>query len=372
MKPVFIQESNMITPLGYNLDQNFEAVYNKQSGIQPYIIHPNLGTHNIARIDDKSLPTLYQSLPIENNISRIEKLAITALAPLFPEGKKASPHSLLILSTTKGNIQAIANQNITGSYIPSLATNIANLFGFQKDPIVLSNACVSGLMALSLAKRYLQMDLVKEVYVLAVDEISIFVQSGFHSLQALSPDPCRPYDKNRKGLNLGEAAVACRVSTEKKNDSIRIAGDANINDANHISGPSRMGEGLYLSIQNAMKEALIQVKNIDYIVGHGTATIYNDEMESIAFHRIGLSDTPLAGYKAYYGHTLGASGLLETALLAACMRKNYLLPTLNFEHIGTSQRLNVITNGETHPIRTALKTASGFAGTNTALILTKE
>src|SRR5690606_3579139 len=106
----------------------------------------------------------------------------------------------------------------------------------------------------------------------------------------------RPYDRDRQGVNLGEAAVACHVSCKKTENSIRLAGDANINDANHISCPSRTGEGLFLSIDNALKEAKLRAEEIDFIVGHGTATLYNDEMEAIAFNRACLAQVPLSGF----------------------------------------------------------------------------
>src|SRR5690606_2495520 len=196
--------------------------------------------------------------------------------------------------------------------------------------------------------------------------------SGFQSFQAMSNEPCKPYDADRTGVNLGEAAVAVFVSNEDRTESVQILGDANINDANHISGPSRTGEGLFLSIRKALEEAQISAEDIDYIVGHGTATIYNDEMEAIAFNRADLSTVPLASYKGNYGHTLGASGLLECVLLVECMRRNLLLPSKGFQVLGTSQPIEVLTVERKCNIQIALKTASGFGGTNTALILSKD
>lgn len=371
MKPVFLQESHIISPIGIGTEENFLSVHQGISGIQPKTIHPVLGTTYIAQIEDSLLQDIFSSLALQEQSSRIEKMAIATLDPIV-KNKKPIANSLLILSTTKANVQELSYNPQHGNNIPELAARLAKHFGFLNPPIVLSNACVSGVMALSLAKRYLQMGLCEEAYVLAFDEISVFIQSGFHAFQALSPEPCKPYDKDRKGLNLGEAAVACRVSLEKHPDSLRIAGDANINDANHISGPSRTGEGLYISITKALQEASLQPKDIEYIVAHGTATLYNDEMEATAFHRCGLSPIPVASYKANYGHTLGASGLLETVLMATCLRKGYLLPTKNFKDLGTSKAIHVLNDGLQKDISIALKTASGFAGTNTALILVKE
>lgn len=371
MKQAYIHESNIISPLGFTTDENFEAVRAGKTGIQKLKLNGILDEVFISSVNEDHVEALFARLSLTSASSRIEKLAIAALFPLIQD-RKSLENSLLIVSTTKGNVKALAENDTKASDIPTLAKNIANYFGFQKEPLIISNACVSGLMALSIAKRFLQLGLFEEVYIVAFDEVSTFVQSGFNSFQAVSSEACRPYDQDRSGVSLGEAAVACRVSTERQPDSIRIAGDANINDANHISGPSRTGEGLFLSIQKALDEAQLRAEDIDYIVGHGTATIYNDEMEAIAFNRADLSTVPLASYKGNYGHTLGASGLLECVLLVECMRRNLLLPSKGFQVLGTSQPIEVLTVERKCDIQIALKTASGFGGTNTALILSKD
>ena len=152
----------------------------------------------------------------------------------------------------------------------------------------------------------------------------------------------------------------------------RITGDASANDANHISGPSRTGEGLYISIQNALKEAKLNNDQIDYITAHGTATPYNDEMEAIAFNRAGLQDVPVNSLKGYYGHTLGASALIETLIAKHCLVHNELFASLGFEALGVSESINVIAKNSKKEIKRVLKTASGFGGCNVALIIEKE
>jgi len=370
MKKVYLQDNNILSPLGFTTAANFDAVFAGETSIKEHSIHPKLGSSYVSMFDQDQLAIFFNQLGINNDSSRIEKLAIAALKPLI-DRKTPGRKSLLVVSTTKGNIKALADSDEIDTYIPSLAKHIAKYFGFDTEPLTLSNACVSGLMALSLAKRYIQMGMFDDAYIVAFDEVSAFVQSGFQSFQAISTEACRPYDKLRKGVSLGEAATACYISTEENNDSIQIAADSSINDANHISGPSRTGEGLFLSIQKAMQEAAISADQIDYIVGHGTATLYNDEMEAIAFNRAGLGNTPLASYKGNYGHTLAASGLLECILMATCLRQDTLLASKGFESLGTSEYINVLVNNMEAPIRTALKTASGFGGTNTALLLMK-
>ncbi|MEG1377362.1 MAG: beta-ketoacyl synthase N-terminal-like domain-containing protein, partial [Myroides sp.] len=279
--------------------------------------------------------------------------------------------SVLILSTTKGNIDALANNDLNGAFIDQLAKNINSYFGFKTDSIVVSKACTSGVVALSVAKRFIEMEQFTNAYVVAVDELTPFVVSGFQSFQAMSSEPCKPYDADRSGVNLGEAAVAVFVSNENRTESIQILGDANINDANHISGPSRTGEGLFLSIEKALNEAQIASNQIDYISAHGTATLFNDEMEAVAFNRLNLQNVPTNSLKGYFGHTLGASGLLETVITIESLKNNVLIPSFGYQQQGTTQQINIITKKESKALKTALKTASGFGGSNSAMILVK-
>jgi 3-oxoacyl-[acyl-carrier-protein] synthase-1 len=187
----------------------------------------------------------------------------------------------------------------------------------------------------------------------------------------MSDAPCQPYSANRTGVNLGEATAAVLVTSEKEHAKVEIVGDGSINDANHISGPSRTGEGLFRSIQSAMNEANITSSTIDYISAHGTATPFNDEMEAIAFNRLGLQQVPVNSLKGYYGHTLGASGLLETVIGIESMLQNKLFVSLGFDDMGVSEPINVIQNNEEKTVQYFLKTASGFGGCNTAVVFKK-
>jgi 3-oxoacyl-[acyl-carrier-protein] synthase I len=139
----------------------------------------------------------------------------------------------------------------------------------------------------------------------------------------------------------------------------------------YISGPSRTGEGLYRSIENALQEANIKPEVVDYISAHGTATPFNDEMEAIALNRLGLQNTPINSLKGYYGHTLGASGLLETVIGIESVTKNTLFVSLGFDEMGMSQPINVIEKNQDKNIHYFLKTASGFGGCNTAVVFEK-
>lgn len=378
MKEIYITDYNCITPLGFDVSSNWNALLEGESGVALHKVIENQEPFYASKIDSEKLEeefTKHFESVQNNNFTRLEKMFLLSLKPLV-ERHLISDETAFILSTTKGNISLLKNKNTLpeGILLSDLAQKIADFFEFKTKPIVVSNACVSGVMALAVAKNMILSGKYKNAFVIAGDEISEFVISGFNSFQAIGSGICKPYDKNRDGINLGEAAAAVYITSETgKNEkfSFKISGDSAINDANHISGPSRTGDGLYASIKNAMTEAQVSAEQIDFISAHGTATIYNDEMEAIAFNRAELQNIPLHSLKVYYGHCLGASGLLETIISMESALHKTLLPSKNFEDIGTSQSLNIIKENQPAEIRYILKTASGFGGCNAAVVLEK-
>ncbi len=384
MKEVFITDYNCVTPLGFDVFSNWNALLKGKSGVALHKVIENHDPFYVSMIDSEKLEeefTEHFESEQNNSFTRLEKMFLLSLEPLV-ERHSISDETALILSTTKGNINLLKNkENLPeGVFLSALAQKIADFFGFKTKPIVVSNACVSGVMAIAVAKNMIQAGKYKDAFVIAGDEISEFVISGFNSFQAIGSGICKPYDKNRDGINLGEAAAAVYITDchsdegkipQNEKFSFKISGDSAVNDANHISGPSRTGDGLFASIKNAMTEAQVSAEEIDFISAHGTATLYNDEMEAIAFNRAELQNIPLNSLKPYYGHCLGASGLLESIISMECALKKTLIPSKNFEDIGTSQSLNIIKENQPLEIRYILKTASGFGGCNAAVVLEK-
>lgn len=369
---VYISETNCITPLGFDVQSNIDAVLNGKSGISVSDKYPMFPNVLLGEISDEEINRRFSAISSDTDFTRLEKLLILVLYPIV-KGKKITDKSVLVLSTTKGNITLLENQksDVSEANLGKLAQKTAHFFGFTTEPVVVSNACVSGVLALSVAKRMLQFSDYKEVFVVAGDEISEFVISGFNSFQAMSDELCRPYDKDRKGINLGEAVASAYLSKEEKPRSVKILGEGSVNDANHISGPSRTGEGLFRSMQSAFKEAGILPEQVGFISAHGTATLYNDEMEAIAFNRMNMSEIPIFSLKANYGHTLGASGLLETVISIEALHQNKILPSLGFKESGVSKPITVFTEFQNKEINYFLKTASGFGGCNTAVLFKK-
>ena len=376
IREVFITETNCITPLGFTLETNIQNIENGVSGIR---LHENLGlmktSFYASIIDDEILNSAFAKVSKSDDFTRLEKMMILALQPIVEKSKDSlNSKTGLILSTTKGNITALKNQtqeNLKSAQLSELAKKVFSFFGFQTEPIVVSNACVSGILAISVAKRLVQSEMYDNVLIVAGDEVSEFVLSGFTSFQAISDLPCKPYSKNRTGVTLGEATTAVLVSANAKNAKVKIIGDGSINDANHISGPSRTGEGLFRSIKSAVEEAKINPNQIDYISAHGTATPFNDEMEGIAINRIGLENVPVNSLKGFYGHTLGASGLLETVIGIESTLRNKLYFSMGFDETNLSQPIAIIEKNKNKEINYFLKTASGFGGCNTAIVFEK-
>ena len=377
-KEIYITDYNCVTPLGFDVESNWKALLEGKSGVALHKIIDNQEAFFVSKIDSDKLEEEFSKLfdfAQSDNFTRLEKMFLLSLKPLV-ERHQISDETALIVATAKGNIRLLKNESTLpeGVYLSKLAQKLADFFEFKTKPIVVSNACVSGVMAISVAKNMIQAGKYKDAFVVAGDEISEFVISGFNSFQAIGSEPCRPYDKNRNGINLGEATASVYITSELNQSEkfrFQVLGDSAINDANHISGPSRTGDGLFASIQNAMKEAKVSSDQIDFISAHGTATLYNDEMEAIAFNRMDLQNVPLNSMKGYYGHCLGASGLLESIISMESALKNTLIPSKNFEEMGISQDLNIIKENQSAEIKYILKTASGFGGCNAAIVLEK-
>jgi len=249
---------------------------------------------------------------------------------------------------------------------------VAQYFGFKNLPIVISNACISGVMAMLTGMRLIQSGRYTNAIIAGADVVSKFVLAGFQSFQALSPEVCRPFDKDRVGLNLGEGAATVILSSQKQNeDNVQVRSGAISNDANHISGPSRTGEELGFAIKKALFDAGISANDIGYISAHGTATNYNDEMEANALHHAGVQHAPVNSLKGYYGHTLGAAGLIESVVGIQALKNGLIFPSLGYAQNGVSKPLNVCTQLTEKKVDHVLKTASGFGGCNAAMVFSK-
>jgi 3-oxoacyl-[acyl-carrier-protein] synthase-1 len=370
-RDVWIVADSVVSPLGLTSAENYQNIRAGKTGISsiddPSIFKDKV---HVGHIEKKIGTT-------EKKLTRFESIAVQSIQNALAQVKidPASVRTLFILSTTKGNIELLEQNRVDDKNIHlfEAAQNIASCFGHKQKPLVVSNACISGVMSILVAKRLIQSGHYDHVIVTGADVLTKFVLSGFQSLSAISAEACKPFDASRKGVTLGEAAATIILSGESINEKnkVKILGGSISNDANHISGPSRTGEELAMAVKQALKDAGVNKDEIDFISAHGTATVYNDEMEAKAFNHAGLGHVPLNSLKGYFGHTLGAAGIVETIMSMHALLNNELVPTFGFETLGVSQSLNVIRELESKKIEICLKTASGFGGCNAAIVLKK-
>lgn len=361
----YIIADNIISPLGETSEENYLSVKAGRSGIRAY----EPGTCNIPE-------GFYASLLFED----FETLALKSAQKAIANAQKTIGNAQLelkgkrtafILSSTKGNIE----ENIS---LADSAQRIATQLGIDAKPIVVCNACISGLSALILGNRLIDSDLYDAAIVCGCDTPRQFILSGFQSLKALSPEPCRPFDMERMGLNLGEAAATLILSKNPIQGNSWRMGDGFIrNDAFHISTPSKTADGLYLSLQRTLesftKEISSTCKQIDmkehlaFINAHGTATLFNDQMESVAIGRVGLSDLPANAYKSFWGHTMGAAGILETIISMKAIDDDTILGTRGFSELGVSGKMNICAENRPTDKKGFIKMLSGFGGCNATI-----
>jgi len=370
--------NNIISPLGMNTAENYAAVKAGQSELKRYEGKWNLPEPFVASLVDRDkVEQAFATLAAKGEYTFFEKMIILSAKKAIEQTDidPTSDKVLFILSTTKGNV-FLLDKRETGFLSERVrlgmsAHQMTEFFHNPNTPIVVSNACISGVCAQIQALRELEAGNFDYVVVVGCDVQSAFIVSGFQSFKALSPEPCKPFDANRTGLNLGDAAatiIYTRKDAVGPDEWVACRG-AIRNDANHISGPSRTGEGSYRALKVVLGD--VSPDKIAFINAHGTATLYNDEMESVAIERAGLAQVPVNGLKGYYGHTMGAAGILETILSMQAIDDHNILATRGYETLGVTHPLVVSNQNQATDKQAFIKLLSGFGGCNAALLMAK-
>ncbi len=406
---------NIVSPLGLSSMENYIAVKQGRTALRQYskwglpepftasLIEREVIRREFERIKGAGGRTLFENLAILSVLRAVESIDSFGVGVgdfgnkeskegrEGREGKEgldlSSDRVLFVLSTTKGNVFLMDDKCVAGGefgdnlaalskeriLLGEAAKVITDYFGHKDNAVVVSNACISGLCAQIEAVRALKSGNYDYAVVIGCDVQSPFIVSGFQSFKALSNESCKPFDVNRTGLNLGEAAATIiykRVRAEdvKPTDWVACRG-AIRNDSNHISGPSRTGEGSYRALMAVLDG--VDRDKLAFVNLHGTATLYNDEMESIALNRAGLSSLPANGLKGFYGHTMGAAGVLESILSICSADDNTIIATKGFEEQGTTYRVNVSCENRVTDKSAFVKLLSGFGGCNAALLFNK-
>ena len=359
---VYVLADNIISPLGDTSEDNYQAVKAGKSAIRAYAPMTD-------GIPDGFMASL-MSADFEDLVFRSAGKAIGASGIHV-----ADDRSVFILSSTKGAIEGLGKGADENLYLGETAQRIATRLGFTTRPVVVCNACISGSAAMILASRLLQLGTYDHVVVCGADCPQRFIISGFQSLNAMSAESCRPFDIERQGLNLGEAAATVVLSsrlpsgeqaTNKSDKRVWTIGHGCIkNDAFHISAPSKTADGLLEALQQTMES--VGKDDLAFINAHGTATLFNDQMESIAIQRAALSDVPVNALKGYTGHSLGAAGVFETILCMKSIDDHTVLGTRGYEEMGVSGKVILSAEHSSTHKTGFIKMLSGFGGCNATL-----
>ena len=364
-----VLSTNVISPLGFTTEQNYQAIKSGNSALALYNNWKNISEPFVA-----SLFTEEQNLSLQIfGFSRFESIVIKSVEDALNKVSidVSSERTCFILSTTKANVEdLLKNNNVYFSPAES-ASRIAQYFGIITDPIVVCNACISGVNAQLLAFRLINSGLYDNAIVCGADCQSPFIVSGFLSFKSLSPYECKPFDINRLGLNLGEAAATIILGKSVASETQWKLYNGHLNnDAFHVSAPSPIGDGTLRVIEKTLSDQ--NVKDLALVSVHGTATMFNDQMESKAIEKAGLSSIPISAIKGYFGHTLGAAGILETIITMRALDDGCILPVRGYNEIGVSGKISIDNKEHKTDKSTFLKIISGFGGCNGALLFSKD
>lgn len=368
---VVVSKIATVTTLGDGLDPLWRGLLAGESGIAPLTRFSceNYVSRYAACIDNLQAPAELSLLD-----AILERVAVQ-MGDL-PEDCR------LLVASTKGEIDRLTMACQQKGSIPPTALfepllgKISRRFSLSDPGCNINAACASSTIAVARAAALIAAGEAESVLVYAADLVSEFVFSGFSALQALSNEPCRPFDQQRKGLTLGEAGVALLLMSEEcanrhaEAPLAYVAGWGVANDAHHVTAPARDGCGLILASNQALKKADISATQIAAINTHGTGTLYNDAMELTAFNAVfGESLPPLHGVKGSLGHCLGAAGGVEIAIGCRALQQQIIPGTvgcLDAEDAGqgklgaASQKIS----GDY-----LLCSNSGFGGINAVVIL---
>lgn len=351
---VEIIATELISALGNNLNDNYASIKAGQTGFRPVTRFsgiapmPMAATMEISGVPEQSFPeTMLRFL--RANISELPS------------------NAELFFATTVGEIDLLERDNSTNfCTCRSLMDKAVRIFGATRGYLV-SAACSSGNFALGMARQRIEANLLDYAIVIGCDMVSEFVYSGFRSIGALDEQPCRPYNKDRGGVSLGEAAGIMVLASSKKfkGKSLgRLSGFGASCDATHITAPAISGDGLATAIRQAVNG------DIGAILGHGTGTIFNDQAEINAINKVfGDSSIPMVSLKANLGHTLGAAGIVQAIIALKMLNDRQIPPQVGLSDPMTGAEKLVSKDIQKFENGRILSLTLGFGGLNSAVLL---
>jgi 3-oxoacyl-[acyl-carrier-protein] synthase II len=249
--------------------------------------------------------------------------------------------------------------------------------GLEGPHQIIANACASGTNAIGHAFHCVRSGRYERVLTGGYDAISELVFVGFDSLQASTPDKCRPFDRGRTGMVLGEGAavLALEEMESAKSRGAQIIGEITgyglSTDNHHLTQPNPSGIGPRQAMQAALEDAGVRPDEVDYINAHGTATPFNDAAEGRAISELFGNRVPVSSTKSMMGHSLGAAGAIEAAICLLAMREGIMPPNLHFTRTDEGMDLNIVREPASASLEVAVSNSFGFGGTNASIVMRK-
>ncbi len=391
---VFVTGVGILSAIGSGSDETLDAFKNLKTGIGKLSLfqsaHENIPVAEV-RFSNPEMAELAGVRKDNMPFSRNTLLALVASKQAVHASgwtDVREKHTGIIFATTVGGM------DLNEQYYKSLLENaehkqviglldsadctekVAEYFGIRYHVTTISTACSSSANAIMLGARLIRNNHLQRVLVGGTDSLTKFTLNGFNALEILSPSGCRPFDRNRNGLTIGEGAAALVLESEECADPGRIicevSGYANVNEAYHATASTADGFGAILAMNRALESASLKASDISYINAHGTGTEINDLSEGIAIDKVfGTYVPPVSSTKAFTGHTLGAAGAVEAVFSGMAIRDQIVLPGMNFTEpmpeLSFQPRLKV----EPRRIIHVMSNSFGFGGSNTTLIFSK-
>jgi len=389
-RSVAVTGMGIFSAIGKNLEENHRSLIHGKHGLShPEIletIHQNLPIGEIKSTNKD----LTEKLNLEENHA-FTRAALLGTIALKEAAQNAKIEDFKSIGFVNGN--SVGGMDMTGRFYreyendatnrrfiqaqhPGFTTEqIAGYFGIDNYVTTISTACSSAANAIMLGARLIKSGRLDRVIVGGTDCLSRFTLNGFNSLMIYSEDFPKPFDNDRNGLNLGEAAAYLVLESAElaKNKEVLgyVSGYGNANDAFHQTASSENGEGAYLAMQKALKTAALNPHHIDYINAHGTATQNNDLSESRALIRTFKEMPAFSSTKSFTGHTLAAAGGIEAVFSLLAIKHQQIYPNLNFSSAISDTKLEPVTELTSAKIQHVLSNSFGFGGNCTSLIFSK-
>jgi 3-oxoacyl-[acyl-carrier-protein] synthase I len=393
MTPLVLSKFTAASAIGRGTTQILESLVGERSGLAPCRFETvRLDTHvgEVADVDAQSLAHEWRRYDCRNNRLAEIGLRQDGLAEAVEEAARRHGRArigLFLGTSTAGILQTElayrARDPLTGA-LPeafdyagthntfSVADYVRRRLRLEGPAMVVSCACASSAKVFGAAQRMIEAGLIDAALVGGVDSLCLTTLYGFHSLQLCATGPCRPFDVDRDGISIGEAAAFAlleRPTSGTASDDVLLLGVGESNDAYHMSAPHPEGRGARLAMEAALLDAGLEPDAIDYINLHGTGTPSNDRSESHAVTSVFGASTPCSSTKGATGHALGAAGALEAVISALGLQHSLMPGGVNTEHVDETLSAHYIRHNRSAALRRVLTNSFGFGGTNCTLIL---